>query len=140
MKERIVIIFIAVTLGLVATTVGFFVYESSKPAKNATSTPPLGNNESNPNQNTITLNISEPTDESITNNRNVRVRGKTDPENTIIISTNQEDVAIAPTNQGDFTASVSIDTGVNKIIIQAITPDGNKKEISQTISFSSEEF
>lgn len=140
MKERIVIIFIAVTLGLLTTTIGFFLYESSKPAKNITPTPSPGKSEPKISQDKITLTISEPNDEIVVANRTVRVRGKTDPQNTVIISTNEEDEVVKPTSLGDFTASVSIDAGVNKLIIQAITPEGEKREIIQTISFSSEEF
>lgn len=142
MKERIVIIFIAVTLGLLATTIGFFLYEGSKPAKNINPTPEVKNKESTPALPTekITLTISEPNDEAVVTGRTIRVRGKTDPQNTIIISTNEEDEVVTPTNNGDFTASINIDAGVNKLIIQAISPEGDKREIIQTISFSSEEF
>lgn len=140
MKERIVIIFIAVTLGLLFTTIGFFLYESSKPAKKITPTPVAEKSEPILKKEDITLTISEPNDEIIVSSRTVRVRGKTDPQNTVIISTNEEDEVVKPTSLGDFTATVSIDAGVNKLIIQAITPDGEKKEIIQTISFSSEEF
>lgn len=140
MKERIVIIFIAVTLGLLATTLGFFLYEASKPAKQIAPTPTPQNKILKNINEKITLTLSEPNDEKVVENRTIRVRGKTDPGNIIIVSSNQEDVVAKPTSLGDFTVSLSIDAGVNKLIIQAITPEGEKREVVQTISFSSEEF
>lgn len=139
MKERIVIIFIAVTLGLLATTIGFFLYESSKPTKPATDT----QKETSAKQisrEEITLTLSLPKDESITSNRTVQVRGKTDPQNTIIVSTNQEDTVVSPTTEGDFSVSISIDAGVNKLIVEAIAPNGDSKKETRTVSFTSEQF
>lgn len=138
MKERIVIIFIAVTLGLLATTIGFFVYENAKPNKkvevsNKKPEEPVSN------QKVITLTISTPADESVTNKRSVDVKGKTDPQNTVIISTNQEDVVAQPTDLGEFTATVAIDTGVNKLVVESINPNGESTKIERTISFSADE-
>lgn len=141
MKERIVIIFIAVTLGLLATTVAFFLYESAKPAK-ITSTPettPVVQNDA-PVADSFLLVVTEPKDESITEKRTVQIKGKTNPENTLIISSNQEDVAVVPTSEGDFTTSIAISAGVNKIIITAINPAGENKVDTKIVSFSAEEF
>lgn len=139
MKERIVIIFIAVTLGLLATTIGFFLYEGAKPSKVITDKAPSQAAVRPAKNDGITLKITAPQNESLTSNRTVQVKGVTDPENTIVISTNESDTVVSPTSQGDFTASLSIDAGVNKLIVEAIAPSGeNKKEI-RTISFSTED-
>lgn len=140
MKERVVIIFIAVTLGLLATTIGFFLYESSKPNREINA-PVLKNKKPAPIvRQDITLTLTSPKDESVTANRTIQVKGVTDAQNTIIISTNQEDVAVTPTSQGNFSATVSIDAGENKLFVEAIDPSGNSKKITQTVSFSSDEF
>lgn len=139
MKERIVIIFIAVTLGLVLTTFGFFLYESTKPTKEITPTPLPATINQQPNE-TVNLTVDEPTDELVTEKRTITVKGKTDPENTIIISTNQEDTVAEPTSSGAFTTTISIDTGINQVIIKAITPDGEERDIIRTVSFSPEDF
>lgn len=141
MKERVVIIFIAVTLGLLATTIGFFLYESSKPNKEITSSSAITPKKPAPEpKNDISLTITSPKNETVTQNRTIQVKGSTDPENIIIISTNQEDIAISPTSNGSFSASISIDSGENKLIITAIDTHGNSKKITQTVSFSSDEF
>lgn len=139
MKERIVIIFIAVTLGLLVTTVGFFLYESSKPSKPVsegsaqTATKPHPSDE-------ITLTVTAPQNESLTANRTIQVKGKTDPQNTVIVSTNQEDTVVTPTSEGDFTASLTIDAGVNKLTVEAIAPNGNSKKDVRIVSFSTGDF
>lgn len=138
MKERIVIIFIAVTLGLLATTIGFFVYESAKPNKKTDVTSKKVEEPVN-NQNSIHLTVSLPLDEYVTTKRSVEVKGKTDPQNTVIISTNQDDVIATPTATGDFIATVSIDAGVNRLIVESIAPDGQNAKDVRTVSFSSEE-
>ncbi len=138
MKERIVIIFIAVTLGLLATTIGFFVYENAKPNRKIEEVTKKAE-EPVSNKKSILLTITAPTDESVTSKRSVEVKGKTDPQNTVIISTNQEDVVAVPTNLGEFNATVSIDTGVNKLIIESVTPQGESTKEERTVSFSAEE-
>lgn len=141
MKERVVIIFIAVTLGLLATTIGFFLYETSKPNKEISSSTTVKPKKPAPAPtNDILLSISSPKNEIVTSNRTIQVKGTTDPENTVIISTNQEDIAVAPTSNGSFSASISIDSGENKLSITAVNSLGNSKKITQTISFSSDEF
>lgn len=142
MKERIVIIFIAVTLGLLATTVAFFLYESAKP------TTKMGENKEpitkvvktqNP-TNSLSLNVTDPKDQSLTSKRTITVKGSTNPENTLLVSTNQEDVAALPTKNGDFSVSIAIDAGVNELMVTAIAPDGSSKKDLRVISYSSDEF
>ncbi len=138
MKERIVIIFIAVTLGLLVTTIGFFLYETSKPNKDIK--PDITKKEKTgplPSEKTK-LTILAPKDETVTTNRTIQVKGVTDPQNTLIISTNTEDVVVGPTSEGSFTATITIDAGENKLVVRAIDPSGNTEEVIQTISFSSD--
>lgn len=136
MKERIVIIFIAVTLGLLATTIAFFVYETAKP--NKTIEAPTQKAEQAAPKNLVNLTVTAPLDESVTSKRTIEVKGKTDPQNTVIISSNQDDVAAVPTSTGDFTATISIEDDVNQIKIKSITPDGNSIEDVRTVSFSTD--
>lgn len=142
MKERIVIIFIAVTLGLLATTVAFFLYESAKPTtKMAEEKGPITKVvKTETPTDTITLNVTDPKDQSLTTKRTITVKGTTNPENTLLISTNQEDVAAVPTKNGDFSVSITIDAGVNEITVTAVAPDGTSKKDIRVVSFSSDEF
>lgn len=140
MKERIVIIFIAVTLGLLATTVAFFLYESSKPAKIVETKEPQKISKLAPTSVDFNLTVSEPKNESITTKRTLTVKGETRPSNTIIISSNSEDVTVSPAVDGSFSATITIDSGVNKIIITAVDSEGNSQKETRIVSFTSEEF
>lgn len=139
MKERIVIVFIAIALGLFVTTLIFFIYQQTKILPKETPKS-LGKIVTPAPENSILLNIDEPKDESITDRRTIQIKGKTNPENTIIASTNQEDVVANPTSDGQFSISITIDTGVNIILTRVITPNGEEKTDSRIISFSTEEF
>lgn len=141
MKEKIVIIFIALIVGLFITTIAFYLYQSTK-------------SESAQNQNKETsfvltptpmpqgllLNIEEPKDEAVTSKRTISVKGKTNPENTIVVSSNIQDVVGTPTSEGSFSLSVDIDAGTNKIIVRAIDSQGNQVTDERIITFSQEEF
>ncbi len=140
MRERIVIVFIAIAIGLIVTTLVYFLYQQTKslPLKasnntqNGAPTPtPIGG---------VYLVVEEPKDESLTDKRAIQVKGQTKPEYTVIISSNQEDVIIKPSNDGKFSATITIDTGTNRIITRAITPDGEESENVKIVTYNTEEF
>lgn len=147
MKERLVIVFIAVILGLLITTAGFFIYQSTKAlpslpqqpknpsvqaekTENPTPTPPNG----------LFLTIDTPADESLADKRTISIKGKTNPDNLIIISSNSQDIEAKPTNNGSFSTTLIIDAGVNKIISRAIDPQGEQVTDERTVTYSSEDF
>lgn len=140
MKERLVIVFIAVALGLLVTTLGFFLYQQTKtPPKNSSHKDTSITISPTPEDNTF-LSIDEPVNESISDKRTISVKGKTNPQNTLVISTNQEDIVVSPTSQGSFSATITIDAGANKIITRAIDPNGNEKIDTRVITYSQEDF
>lgn len=143
MKERIIIVFVAIVLGLIITTIGFFLYQSTKilpqdQPKNSTNNKKISPTPSQ--ESGIMLIIDEPKDLSITDKRTVVVKGKTDPKNTIIVSTNEEDSVASPNSLGEFSVSVTIDAGANKIITRSITSEGEEKDDVRTVTFTTEDF
>lgn len=142
MKERLIIIFVAIIAGLFITSAGFFIYQSTK-AQNDT---PEAQQAKTPEQekkedpNTIYVRVAEPVDETLTTKRTLVVKGTTNPGNVIVVSTNLEDVEAIPTQEGDFSVSIDIDAGANPVITRAIAPDGASAQDIRTITFSTEEF
>lgn len=140
MKERIIIVFVAIAIGLIVTTLVFFLYQQTKSIPDNTTLPDSSNN------NTLTqttdgyLVIESPAHEALSDARTVQVKGKTDAGNVVIVSTNQEDVIAKTTNDGSFTVSISIDTGSNRIITRSIAPDGTTTEDIRIITYNTEEF
>lgn len=141
MRERLVIIGVAVVLGLIITVVVFFVYQNTRKGvdidtrdrSNIASPTPQEEDK-------IFLKISEPQNEIIVDRRTIQIKGSTNPENTIIISTNQEDTVGIPSSEGKFSITIEISTGSNAIIIRSIAPDGEAFQLERTITFSTEEF
>lgn len=143
MKERAVIIFIAVIIGLLLTMIVFFIYQSTKVLPKEDKKTPSTQKTISPTPTPLSgvyLVIEEPKDEAVIDKRTVEIKGKTNTDNTIIISTNQEDIVAKPNSQGNFSVSITIDAGTNKIVSRAITPNGEEVIDERTISFTTEEF
>ena len=139
MRERIVIVFIAIAIGLIVTTLVFFLYQQTKtiPLKPAITRDGLP--KPTP-ENSVALSIDEPKDESLSDRRSIQVKGRTSPENTVVVSTNQEDIVAKPTTDGKFSITITIDSGSNKIVTRAIAPNGEEKEDIRIVTFNTEDF
>lgn len=141
MKEKLVIIFVALVSGLLLTTIVFYIYQTSKTIpQNINSKKVALNNPTDVPKTKIILTIDEPKNESIVITRSVQVKGKTNPENTIIISSNLEDIVATPTSEGNFAVTLDIDAGVNKIRATSIAPSGDQAQVEKTITYSTEDF
>ena len=143
MKERLIIIIVALFSGLFITSAGFFIYQSTKKDSDVSSPKKVIKNQSK-SPSTMESNnfvrITEPVDESITNKRTIQVKGTTDPKNTIIISTNLEDLTGKPTLDGTFAFTIDIAAGANIILTRSVNPNGDSVEDKRTITYSTEEF
>lgn len=140
MKERLIIIIIAIVAGLFITGAGFFIYQSAqKTSADVLSTPKTAKDTTSQ-QGQEMLKISEPSDGQLSEKRTLQVKGTTDPNNTIIISTNEEDVSGKPNAQGDFAITIDIDAGANEIITRSIAPNGDSTQDVRTVTYSTEDF
>ncbi|MDO8269831.1 MAG: hypothetical protein Q7T54_04145 [Candidatus Levybacteria bacterium] len=143
MKERLIIIFVAIIAGLFITTAGFFIYQSTKDQNDTPIEKKASTVTPQPNQDKaggIFVRVAEPNDESLTTKRTLVIKGSTNPENLIVVSTNIEDVQAKPTQEGNFSVSIDIDAGANPVITRAIAPDGSWTQDIRTITYSTEEF
>lgn len=144
MKERIIIVFVAVIIGLVLTTVGYLLYQSFQNPSQNNSEP----QQQTVNQPTATpspdmsfyVTITEPKNESITNKRTITINGTTNPGNTVIVSSNQDDVIAEPKEDGTFSTSITINAGSNIIIARAMNSEGDIVEYSSVVTFVAEDF
>ncbi|HRN96317.1 MAG TPA: hypothetical protein PLD54_02630 [Candidatus Levybacteria bacterium] len=145
MKERIIIVFVAVIIGLVLTTVGYLLYQSfDTPA-----TPSPNEQVQNPTQPVTTsptpdksffITVTEPQPESITNKRTITVTGTTNPGNTVVISSNQDDVVAQPKDDGTFSTTITINAGTNVLVARAVNAQGDSVEETRIVTFVSEDF
>lgn len=142
MKERILIIFIAIAIGLVITTLIYFLYQQTKtiPQKAPGKTDLASIGAPSPTLSPGYLVISSPANNSLTEKRLITVKGTTHPEDTLIVSTNQEDSVAKPTPDGKFTVSITIDAGANIIVVRSIAPDGSEHKDVRVVTFSTDQF
>lgn len=138
--EKVVLSFIAITVGVLVAGVVFYLYQATKtisPSKIKTvsiQTPtPLP-------KPAIFLTVDSPKDEEVFDKRTIVISGKTAPASTIIISTQTDDQVITPAQNGNFSTSVVIEDGQNIIEITAVLPSGEETKIIRAVTFSTETF
>lgn len=148
MKEKIFITFIALILGLFITTIIFYIYESTKTKpeikekivssitpKTQTPTPtPTAKIEK------LFLAINEPQNETVVTKATIEIKGKTNPENSVIVSSNLEDATVNPNSSGDFSVAIALENGINMITIRALSPKGEETSETRIVTLSQEEF
>jgi len=149
MKERFAIITIAAGIGLFTTSIAFLLFKQSTSQK-----PPISDTNTTSSQTNTTIQddtknkppegffiqVNEPQDESVVEKRTVVIKGKTNPGNTVIVSSNQEEAAGVPSKEGDFSLSLAIEAGMNTIITRAISPSVEEAVDQRTVSFTTDEF
>jgi len=140
MRERVIIVFIAVAIGLLITTLVYFLYQQTKITPQRTTNSPISLQATPVPASAVYLVVEAPSDESISDRRSIQVKGETKSENIIIVSTNQEDVIAEPSADGKFSVTISIDAGSNKIVTRAIAPNGEETSDTRVITYSTEEF
>lgn len=141
--EKVILSFVAVIVGLVAAGIAFYLYQMTKtipPEKNQTiavktkvSPTPTPRNEN-------FLTVENPKDESVSANKTINISGKTIPNSTIIVSTENNDQVVTPSGNGDFTLSTTVGEGTNLIQITSVFPNGEEKKVLRTVTYSTESF
>ncbi len=139
-KEKIILSFSALLIGILVAIAGFFIYQSTKKVKpsdiktitinDPTPTPSSG----------LFLTIETPTDEEVVDKRNIKVSGKTVPDAKIVILTQSSEEAAVPAKDGSFSTDINLDNDENIIEISAIAPNGEIVKVRRVVSYSTESF
>ncbi len=139
-QERVILSFIMVLIGLLVAGIAFYFYQPTKVVSDKSS---VGNsNESitpTPKP-TIFLVLNEPANESVVSNKTLSLSGKTNPEATVVIITDSDQLVLKPSSQGDFSTTITLSNGQNLITIRAITPNAETIVLQRTVSYSTEDF
>lgn len=142
--EKIVISFIAVLIGILASGITFFLYQSTKViSPSNTKTVAVQSPKPTPKitqPSSLFLTLDAPKDEDVVSDRIITISGKTSSYATILIQTAGSDQAITPAKNGDFSTTVTLDNGANYLEITAIAPNGEETKVIRTITVSSESF
>lgn len=140
-KERVILSFIALLIGLAVAGGAFYVFQqmqtSDGEVKNDTvvSIP-----DPTPVDSSHLLSIEKPKNEEVISSQTVSVSGKTLPDTVLVVQTDSgEDVARSSSN-GSFQFSIDVDDGVNVFNVTALFADGTQKSELRTITYSEEDF
>lgn len=139
-KEKIILLFIAILIGLLVALGAFFLYQYTKQVKPTEIKKITIQNPSPAPQSSVFLSIDQPLDEAVVDNRKIRISGKTVPNAKIVIVTQSSEEAAVPTADGSFSTDITIDSGENIIQIIAIAPDGEIVSAKRVITHSIESF
>lgn len=143
-KEKIVLSFLAVLVGLLVAGAAFYLYQSTKTipiskTKTISITPPHVSPEQQKNS-SIFLSVDSPKDEEVSETKTIIVSGKTTPEAVVVILSLTTDEVVTPAKNGNFSTTAVLENGVNFIEIIAIAPDGEEEKVIKTVTFSTENF
>lgn len=139
-KEKVVLSFIGIAIGLLFAGVAFYFYQSTKvintnkDVKKAVISPAKAPKES------LYLVISEPTDEQVVNKKVVTLAGQTIPGATVLIITKAGAEVVKPTTMGAFSTTLTLEDGENLIRLVAYGQNGETTMVSRVITFSTEDF
>ncbi len=84
------------------------------------------------------LEISGPENNSVVFDSEVLVNGKTSPNATVFISTENSDQAMTANDKGDFSQTVMLKPGLNTILVNVFEQNGDNKNEQRVIFYSEE--
>lgn len=139
-KEKIILIFAAVLIGLGVAGLGFYFYQSAKVLPPQESKSKISLKPSPPPKASVILSLAEPKDEEVVDSKILKISGKTDPNAVVVIITGQDEEALNPSKTGDFSTTVTLDNGANLIQVTALSKNGETSTIKRTVTYSIENF
>ncbi len=139
-KEKIILSFVAVLIGILVAIIGFFLYQSSKQIKpgeikeitieTPAPTPPSD----------LFLTIERPQDEEVVSKRIITVSGKTIPNAKIVVLTQSNEEAALAASDGSFSTEITLDVDENIIEISAIAQNGEIVKAKRVVTYTTEDF
>ena len=138
--EKIVLSFIAILGGLLVAGIIFYIYQTTRTIPSSKIKPIEINIPTSTPKPSISLSIITPNDESVVNNKTLTISGKSAPDATIVIISENFEQVISPALSGDFSTTVNLGNGSNVIEITAIASNGEEAKITRTVTYSLEEF
>ncbi len=139
--EKFILSVIAILIGLLAAGGIFYVYQMMRVVPNKTKTIAMKHviPTPTPDLNNF-LTVDNPADESVTSSKTLSISGKTVSSATVLVDSDSNDEVATPASNGNFTLTIPLDDGTSLIHITAIFKNGDEKQITRTVTFSSESF
>ena len=141
--EKVILSFVAVFVGLLAAGVAFYLYQSTQIITTTPEKQTLAEKTQQPSptpSDDNVLTIQSPADEAVFDQEVISIKGTTDPNAIITVSTAESDQVVKPAANGDFSLTQTIPDGTSIIQIVAIYPDGTEQKEIRTVTYSTESF
>lgn len=141
-KEKTILSFIAVLIGLLVAGIAFYFYQTTKTISDTKTNTVSIKPSPIPtiNESAMYLNIDTPQDEAVVDKKILTISGKTIKDATIVVLTNSSDDVINTASNGNFSTTVNLEDGENQISITAISPTGEEETVIKTVTYSTESF
>lgn len=136
-KEVIIVVFLGIIIGAIVmygiyTARTAITKQQSSPTQELTqiseptATPTLSHK----------LIITEPLDETITDQENIAITGKTSPNAILTIIGSENEYLLTADRDGNFSTQISLSGGANQITVSAFNENGDKDETTLTLVYS----
>lgn len=86
----------------------------------------------------FSLDINNLDDNLLTFDENIVISGKTDPNTTVLITSNETDLGLESDSKGNFTKVINLAEGPNLVTVTAFDSKGNVKTINRSVYYSKE--
>lgn len=136
-RERIVLALIAIVAGLLLTSSIFYFYRQQQADKEMVKTP--SPTVTAVNGKTL-LEIESPENELVTDVKTIEIKGKSQPNALIVLTTNTEDFVFSADANGMFTKEITLSANENLITITAYTESGTSETKEFNVTYTQEEF
>lgn len=138
-QERVILSFVMVLIGLLVAGAAFYFYQSSKVVSSKSTVSNIISPTPTPKP-TVYLSVTTPENEIVVSSKTLNVTGKAPSDATILVITDSNQLAFKPSSQGDFSTTISLESGLNVINIEAISPSGETTLVKRTVTYSTESF
>lgn len=140
-KERVILSFIALLIGLAVAGGAFYVYQQTqKNPSDVKSDTVVSIPEPTPVDQSHLLLVEKPKNEEVITSQTVTVSGKTLPDTVLVAQTESGEQVAKASSNGNFQFSIDINEGVNVFSITALFTDGTQKSEERVITYSEEDF
>ena len=139
-QERVILSFIMVLIGLLVAGAAFYFYQSTKVIPNTKTRLTISPTPTPTPKSNIFLILNDPTDESVVGSKTLLISGKTTSDAAVMVITDADQQIIQPSSEGNFSTTITLESGENVIQVQAIAPDGGTKFLQRTVTYSTEDF
>ncbi|QQG43221.1 MAG: hypothetical protein HYW45_03395 [Candidatus Daviesbacteria bacterium] len=87
----------------------------------------------------LSLEVTDPSDNRLVFKTNLLVSGKTLPHLKVLISTSEQDQVVTSSASGSFSASLTLNEGPNKISVTVFSDSGEEKTIIKNVFYLKEQ-